>query len=106
MSRIVDTRCHNHPEREAVARCVTCGRFYCRECITEHHDRMICSACLKSTSERKRGRRLFSAVVTAFRVIGGALVLWLSFYSLGRVLVHIPSQIDPEELAGRIIFHP
>ena len=39
-------RCFNHTSREAVARCPECGRFFCRECITEHDDRVLCAVCL------------------------------------------------------------
>ncbi|MBT8374528.1 MAG: rhomboid family protein, partial [Deltaproteobacteria bacterium] len=28
-------RCNNHGQREAVARCPKCRRYFCRECITE-----------------------------------------------------------------------
>jgi hypothetical protein len=45
-------------------------------------------------------------VATAFRVTGGVLILWVAFCFLGRILVHVPSQFDPDELAGRILFHP
>jgi len=106
MSRIVDTRCHNHPDREAVARCVSCGRFYCRECITEHHGRMICAFCLKPISERRRAMRPLSVVVTLFRVAVGVIVLWFAFYSLGRVLVHVPSHFGPDDLAGLFLDKP
>ena len=39
-------RCVLHPEREAVARCPECGRFFCRECVTEHEGRLLCAACI------------------------------------------------------------
>jgi len=39
--------CLNHHAREAVAKCPDCGHFYCRECIAEHDDRVICAACLR-----------------------------------------------------------
>ena len=40
-------RCFNHATREAVARCPECHHFFCRECITEHDDRVLCTGCLK-----------------------------------------------------------
>jgi hypothetical protein len=45
-------------------------------------------------------------VVRAFQVTGGVLILWLAFFFLGRILVHIPAQIDPSELAGRVFSNP
>ena len=50
-------RCFNHAGREAVARCPECGQFFCRECITEHEDRVLCSACLKKLTRRPLARR-------------------------------------------------
>lgn len=47
MPALIHQRCFNHATREAVARCPECSQFFCRECITEHDDRVICSACLK-----------------------------------------------------------
>jgi small neutral amino acid transporter SnatA (MarC family) len=67
---------------------------------------MICARCLLATTERRRGRSFLGALVTAFRVTGGVLVLWFAFYSLGRVLVHIPSRLDPEEFVNRVFSNP
>jgi len=103
MSRIVDTRCHHHPGREAVARCVSCGRFCCRECITEHHDRMICAGCLRPTAGRRRGSRLISVLLATFRVTGGVLVLWLTFYAAGMALVRVPSEMHPWALVRELV---
>ncbi|MCI0613826.1 rhomboid family protein, partial [bacterium] len=36
-------RCFFHSQREAVVRCPECGRYYCRECVTEHLDRLLCA---------------------------------------------------------------
>jgi hypothetical protein len=103
MSAIVETRCRNHPEREAVARCLTCGRYYCRECITEHHNRMICGRCLRTAPETRRRRRLFSTLLAASRITGGVLVLWLTFYTLGSILSHCLSQWDLRELIAGLL---
>jgi hypothetical protein len=100
MSRILHTRCRNHPGREAAARCVTCGGFFCRECITEHHERMICARCLVPAAQRGRGRRLFSAVVAMLRLAAGVLILWCTFYNLGRFLIFVHSRSDLLSLPG------
>jgi hypothetical protein len=95
-------RCANHPHREAVARCVKCGRFFCRECITEHHDRMYCSACLLVNPEPGKGRRFFSALCTAARMAGGVLILWLAFYGLGKALLLMPDHYHQGEIRNSL----
>ncbi len=85
-------RCFNHPQREASARCPECGKFYCRECITEHDDRVLCAACLAKLSVKKTPRsewwgwmpKLTLALV-AFAIV---FILWLIF---GNLLLLIPS---------------
>ena len=85
-------RCVNHESREAVARCPECGHFFCRECITEHDERVVCALCLKklvrSSSRRRRRLRL---VVGIARCLLGIMTAWLFFYLVGRTLVSIPS---------------
>jgi hypothetical protein len=57
MQNLLLQRCFNHGMREAAARCPECGRFYCRECITEHDDRVLCSACLKKLARAPLAKR-------------------------------------------------
>jgi uncharacterized paraquat-inducible protein A len=86
-------RCLHHPVREAVARCPECGQFFCRECITEHDDRVICSSCLKKLTVRTEARR--RSFAPAFRVaaaVAGLLVAWMFFFIIGRMLVKIPTR--------------
>lgn len=85
-------RCLNHSTREAVARCPECGGFFCRECVTEHDDRVICSACLRRISApAAKKRRNFAVVARPLQFTLGLLVAWLFFYFAGRVLVSIPA---------------
>ena len=85
-------RCLHHPAREAVARCPECREFYCRECITEHDDRVICSACLKKlVAPAARPRRSFSAVLRPMALLGGLLTAWFFFYLIGHWATQIPS---------------
>jgi hypothetical protein len=93
LRRVSGHRCFNHAGREAVARCVSCGRSYCRECVAEHDGRMICASCLRA--ERAVPQRTSGAW---WRVAGRALhttvaviVAWLFFYATAQVLLDLPS---------------
>ena len=46
MDDLLHQRCFNHMLREAVACCPECRRYFCRECVTEHEDKVLCAACL------------------------------------------------------------
>jgi hypothetical protein len=91
MMEITRQRCFNHLGREAVARCPECERFFCRECITEHEDRVVCAACLKTMTGpgKKKGRYAGAFLFT--RCSLGFVVLWFLFFTLGRMLLRIPS---------------
>jgi hypothetical protein len=89
---IVNERCFHHKRREAVAVCPECRRVFCRECITEHEDRIICATCLKRkffATDRKRLR--FISLLRAGNGIAGIFILWIFFYFIGQILVSIPS---------------
>jgi hypothetical protein len=90
MSALLHQRCFHHPGREAAARCASCKRFYCRECVTEHGQRMMCAACVARLGDAvavKRSR----GVLWALSSTGGLLLAWLIFYYLGRGLANIPA---------------
>ncbi|MDR3698297.1 MAG: hypothetical protein P4L56_01600 [Candidatus Sulfopaludibacter sp.] len=78
-------RCWNHEGREAVCRCPECGRSFCRECVTEHHRRLLCAACLarlaRQTEPRTQGRRNLLAAAMLF---GGVVLAWLLFFGAGE----------------------
>jgi len=85
-------RCVNHPPREASARCPECNRFYCRECITEHADRVLCASCLarlalKKSATRERWSWLPRLVLAA---LSFAVVTFLLLF-FGNFLLSIPS---------------
>ncbi len=78
-----------------MARCVACAGGFCRECITEHEDRLYCGPCFARVVESRRRaaggartdwRRWRGAAATA----GSLLCLLAGFYLLGRVLAAIP----------------
>ena len=91
MPRLLDQRCFNHSLREAAARCPECGRFFCRECVTEHDDRVICASCLRKLAQPPFTQRSgFLAVSRAAQVFAGLFLVWLVFYLLGQTLVSMP----------------
>jgi len=92
MSNLIHQRCFNHSLREAAARCPECGHFYCRECITEHHDRVICAAYLKKLVKSPFvQRRAFIGMLRAFQCLLGVFTAWLFFYFVGQTLLSIDS---------------
>lgn len=94
MSDISLQRCHNHALREAAARCPECGAYYCRECVAEHDDRILCAACIrKLLAGAPAARRRFAWLVSAGRSILGFLLLWVVFYAIGQALLSIPSSV-------------
>jgi len=88
---ISQERCFNHAFREAVARCPECGRSFCRECVSEHDDRVICAFCLKRLSKKAVRRYRMVGLVRLAQILMGVLLLWSSFYLLGKALLTIPS---------------
>ncbi|ACL02673.1 rhomboid family protein [Desulfatibacillum aliphaticivorans] len=103
MQSISQERCLLHEDREAAARCPECQRYFCRECITEHEGRVICSRCLEiilnqSRSEKEGGglikrvyQRTKSGALTALQVLIALLIIWGSFHYFGKVMAEIPS---------------
>lgn len=92
-ANLLQSRCFHHPEREAVARCPSCARFYCRECITEHEGRVICADCLRMVlaDTEERGSGWLQHMLRAGAGLLGFFLLWLIFFSLGRLLLDLPS---------------
>jgi hypothetical protein len=88
---ISQERCFNHALREAVARCPECGRTFCRECISEHDDRVICASCLRRFSAKPVKRYRLVGLVRLVQIFMGVLLLWSSFYLLGKALLTLPS---------------
>ena len=92
MRNLTHQRCFNHSLREAAARCPECGHFYCRECITEHDDRVICAACLGKPAKPPFAQRAgLVALVRAGQLALGLGITLLFFYVLGQSLLSVPS---------------
>jgi hypothetical protein len=90
---LAQQRCLNHARREAVARCPECAQFFCRECVTEHEDRVICAGCLKKLVRGGESvKRRLAVLLRAFQCGLSLLLLWGCFYGMGRILLSIPSE--------------
>ncbi len=92
MSLLTQQRCFLHADREAAARCPKCRRMFCRECVTEHGDRMLCAACLAApvaaNSAPRRG--LLRALGSLLQAAVGLALCFLFFHELGRFLLNMP----------------
>ena len=94
MSQVRHQRCFNHGFREAVARCPSCSHYFCRECITEHDERMICARCLeKQLAQPTRSRVPTMWLLNFGQLVFGFLIAWVAFYFVGQVLLETPSQL-------------
>lgn len=92
MKALSSERCNNHQQREAVALCPECAAYYCRECIAEHEDRVLCASCLaKLLSGAPATRFRLSGFIPFGRFLLGVLLLWLIFYYTGQALLSLPA---------------
>ncbi len=93
MPSVAHARCFNHAGREAVARCPSCRRTFCRECVSEHDGRVLCAPCLAKSAQpaAAAGSRL-PAVRGALGAAAGLLAAWFFFYLVGRGLLLIPTE--------------
>ena len=95
MASLSGSRCLHHPPREAAARCPECQHFFCRECVIEHHERLLCSSCLKKiTVVAKRPTRHWFNLWPLFQGLAGFLLTFLLFYSIGRSLIALPGTLQ------------
>jgi hypothetical protein len=88
-------RCALHAGREAAARCPVCTRHFCRECVTEHHGRLLCFACLKEETTHRARRHSFlglAMLCVAFCLMFAASVVM--FYTAGRMIGHAAARAD------------
>jgi hypothetical protein len=92
MPTLAHQHCYHHHQREAVVRCPDCQRFFCRECVTEHDDRMLCRQCLGRLldSSQKQHRRWIQGLLPIVQGLFGFFLLWYLFYLIGLTLSAIP----------------
>ncbi len=91
MQELASRRCRHHFNRAAVARCPGCSEYFCRECVTEHEDRVLCVNCLQrlhhaESSTRHSWRWLVRLLGCAVSVT----FLWLVWYGVGQMLLALP----------------
>ncbi len=101
---LLHARCFHHPEREAVARCPACGHFYCRECITEHENRVICAECLaaETGTAAVRPAPWRDRIRRAGTALASLMLLWVLFWALGRLLLAMPSDFHEGTIWHRV----
>lgn len=91
MTLLSQQRCFNHSRREAAARCVECGRFFCRECVTEHDRRVICSKCLeRKTATPAAARTWRMKIWRGVGVVVSVALLWAMVYLMAQMLLAVP----------------
>ena len=101
MRPLAHERCFNHAFREAVARCPECSRSFCRECVAEHDDRVLCAACLARVTRQRGGQRGFlRQLARAGGVALGLLVAWGFFLALGGWISSLPDDFHARTLWG------
>lgn len=84
-------RCLIHPGRKAIARCPACTNYFCRECVTEHEGRFLCSNCLqRRPAPIESVNRTAGWFMAATGMTVGLTVAWFFFYLIGRLLILIP----------------
>jgi hypothetical protein len=88
---LAQQRCLHHPSREAVARCPQCRHTFCRECVTEHDDRVLCAGCLSRQAAAPEGAGSGASLLRVVQLFAGLIVAWLFFFWLGQALLAIPS---------------
>jgi hypothetical protein len=88
-------RCLIHADRQAIARCPGCANYFCRECITEHEGKFLCSTCLlRETVPIESIYRTAGWFKSAIFMVIGLSVAWSFFYLIGRLLILIPPNLQ------------
>ncbi len=89
-----DTSCTIHADRRSTARCPSCRKFYCRECITEHEGKLTCATCLSLSLEERakpKQRRRWN-LVPVIQVIIALMVSWAVFYLFAATIRDVPDE--------------
>jgi hypothetical protein len=98
------SKCFNHHDREAVARCPECRNYFCRECVTEHEGRLICASCLQKADVPVVGEtrgflgKSVGMLAGSFKLAVGLLLVWIVFYAIGQLLLLIPDSFHSGDI--------
>lgn len=99
--------CFNHEDRSAVAQCVDCGVFLCRECASKYNP-ALCDRCFRERQEeqaryvqaerhdQQMSEKKFMKTVTIFSIVGFIIGVYTCFESakgLGQVIITLPFSI-------------
>ena len=88
-------RCWNHEAREAVCRCLQCGRSFCRECVTEHESRLLCAGCLRNAAEAAAARRgKLRRLAAVGMTLAGVALAWAVFFAASESLITIAERAE------------
>ena len=94
----LQNRCWNHEAREAVCRCPQCGRSFCRECVTEHENRLLCATCLAGAAQAAANRSgLLRRMAPAALTLAGVILAWAVFFGAAEGLVTITERSERSE---------
>ena len=77
-----------------MCRCPACGRSFCRECVAEHEQRLLCAVCLDAavhTLPPARGRRLLARVALA---VVGILLAWMVLFCAGESILTFTGRLE------------
>ncbi|MGA1842815.1 MAG: rhomboid family protein [bacterium] len=90
---IKNSQCLLHPDREAVAICLSCNNYFCRECVTEHKGKVLCKPCLYKGKRKSVKRKKVPLLIrAASAILVGLFMCYFLFYSLGYTLSIIPDK--------------
>src|SRR5258708_26363061 len=88
-------RCFYHEFREAASRCPICSRYFCRECVTEHDNRVLCVECLKAIVAGRAVRRSgMRRVLRGLLPVAGGLFSLACFYLSSRTVFLVSSVVS------------
>ena len=104
MKALRQNRCFHHPQREAAAKCPSCQRHYCRECVSFVSGRMICSACWNAEqAQEKPSSKRWGQLGEVAVVSLSFLLVWAAIAGFGRLMASLPDPLHDatvwEELA-------
>ncbi len=87
--------CFHHVDREPVARCPECSRYFCRECVSDHDGRLLCSDCLLALTNQQEEQQQarIKKLLPPLQLIFGLLAAWLAFYFVANSLLSLPATI-------------